>query len=125
MDADDHILLDGMVFYGYHGVHPEERRLGQRFIVDIDATCDLAPAGRADDLAATVSYSAIYRITKAIVEGEPRALIEAVAEAVASEILTAFPTVTAVSVTVRKPEAPIAGSILRDVGVRIRRRRAG
>ena len=29
------IRLNQMVFYGFHGVHDEERRLGQRFIVSV------------------------------------------------------------------------------------------
>ncbi|MGB9805063.1 dihydroneopterin aldolase, partial [Desulfofundulus sp.] len=32
----DRVILKGMEFYGYHGVLPEERRMGQRFIVDVE-----------------------------------------------------------------------------------------
>ena len=32
----DRIILDGMVFYGYHGVNQAERELGQRFVVDVE-----------------------------------------------------------------------------------------
>ena len=39
-------------------------------------------------------------------EGEPRQLIEAVAEEIAAAILTGFPSVEQVTVTVRKPEVP-------------------
>lgn len=122
--ADDSILLEGMVFYGYHGVHPEEQRLGQRFVVDLEAACDLHPAGVSDAVEQTVSYSDLYRLTKGIVEGTPYALVEAVAERVASAALDAFPAIEEVVVTVRKPEAPIQGSVLESAGVRIRRRRA-
>lgn len=121
--ADDRILLEGMVFYGYHGVHEEEQRLGQRFVVDIEASCDLSPASAMDDVEATVSYSNLFRLTRAIVEGEPRKLIETVAEQVASEILATYPAVEEIVVTVRKPEAPIKGSVLTSVGVQIRRKR--
>ncbi len=47
----DKISLNRMTFYGYHGVIPEERTLGQRFIVDVDLLLDLKSAGRSDDLA--------------------------------------------------------------------------
>lgn len=119
----DTVFLEGMVFYGYHGVHQEERRLGQRFVVDLEVACDLRPAGLSDDLTRTVSYSDLYRLSKSIVEGEPRALIEAVAEAIAAEVLARFPAVEEVAVTLRKPEAPIRGSVLDSAGVRIRRGR--
>ena len=121
----DEILLEGMRFYAYHGVNPEERALGQRFTVDVVLAVDLHRAGQSDDLAHTVSYSAVYKVVRAIVEGEPRQLIEAVAEEVASAILTGFPPVEQVTVTVRKPAAPMKGSLLDAAGVRIVRSRAG
>ena len=38
----DRIILEGMQFYGYHGVNPEERVLGQRYVVDLTADLDLS-----------------------------------------------------------------------------------
>src|SRR5215208_5256265 len=119
----DEILLEGMRFYAYHGVNPEERTLGQRFTVDVVMAVDLRRAGQSDNLADTVSYSAVYKLVRGIVEGEPRQLIEAVAEEIAAEILTNFPPVQSVSVTVRKPEVPMKGSMLDAAGVRITRSR--
>jgi 7,8-dihydroneopterin aldolase/epimerase/oxygenase len=121
--ATDEILLEGMRFYAYHGVNPEERALGQRFTVDVVLTVDLRRAGQSDNLADTVSYSAVYKLVRRIVEDEPRDLIEAVAEAIAAEILTGFPPVHRVTVTVRKPEVPMKGSMLDAAGVRITRSR--
>jgi dihydroneopterin aldolase len=121
----DEILLEGMRFYAYHGVNPEERALGQRFAVDVVMAVDLRRAGESDDLAHTVSYSAVYKLVRSVVEGEPRNLIEAVAEAIAAAVLAAFPAVMRVIVTVRKPEAPMKGSMLDAAGVRITRSRAG
>src|SRR5829696_1513495 len=96
----DEILLEGMRFYAYHGVNPEERALGQRFTVDVVLAVDLHRAGQSDDLAHTVSYSAVYKLVKGIVEGEPRNLIEAVAEEIAAAILMGFPRVARVTGTV-------------------------
>jgi dihydroneopterin aldolase len=117
----DEILLEGMRFYAYHGVNPEERALGQRFTVDVAVAIDLRRAGQSDDLADTVSYSDIYKLVRRIVEGEPRNLIEAVAEEIAREILTRFPPVARATVTVRKPEAPLKGAMLDAAGVRVTR----
>jgi dihydroneopterin aldolase len=122
-DTDD-ILLEGMRFYAYHGVNPEERALGQRFLVDVVMAVDLRRPGLSDDLADTVSYSDVYKVVRGIVEGEPRNLIEAVAEEIAAAILTGFPPVARVTVTVRKPEVPMKGSLLDAAGVRITRSHA-
>jgi dihydroneopterin aldolase len=117
----DEILLEGMRFYAYHGVNPEERALGQRFTVDVAMAVHLRRAGQSDDLRETVSYSEVYRLVRRIVEGEPRNLIEAVAEEIAASILTEHPAVARVTVTVRKPEVPMKGSMLDAAGVRVTR----
>lgn len=57
----DKLVLRGLKFHGFHGVKPEERNLGQKFLVDIDAWTDLQAAGKSDCLSDTVSYSDIYR----------------------------------------------------------------
>ncbi len=119
----DDVFLEAMRFYAYHGVNPEERVQGQRFIVDIRLATDLRAAGVSDNLAQTVNYSAVYKRVKAIVEGPPRDLIEALAEDIASALLADFPATTAVTVTVRKPEVALKGAMLDAAGVRIHRKR--
>jgi dihydroneopterin aldolase len=118
----DVIFLEGMVFYGYHGVNPEEKTLGQRFEVDLEVEAELGRAGKSDDLSHTVNYSALYRVTKETLEGTSRNLLEAVAEDLAARILAGFP-VSAVRVRLRKPGVPIKGSILGAAGVEIWRER--
>jgi dihydroneopterin aldolase len=121
--ATDKIILEGMTFYGYHGVSAAEKELGQRFVVDLEACADLSAAGRTDDLALTVNYAALYQQTKEIVEGPSCNLLECVAERIASTVLAAHP-VEEVRVKVRKPGAPIKGSVLISAAVEIVRRRS-
>ena len=119
----DEILLEGMLFYGYHGVNPEEQALGQRFIVDVAVAADLRDAGRSDDVSQTISYSEVFRLVRPLVEQQRYDLLEALAEAIAAAILTGFARASGVTVTVRKPGVAIKGSILDAAGVRIRRQR--
>ena len=119
--SDDRILMRGLAFHGYHGVMPEENRLGQRFIVDIELSVALGDAGRTDDLTKTVDYSSVLADVRDIVEGPPFKLVEAVAERIAATILDRHP-VDAVRVRVRKPDAPLTAT-LEYVGVEITRRR--
>lgn len=118
----DRIILQGMQFYGYHGVNPEERVLGQRYVVDLTADLDLRRAGDTDRLEDTVSYSHIYRAVRAVMEGEPRNLLESAAQAIAERVLVEFP-VEAVSVTVKKPNPPVRGSSIELAAVQIHRTR--
>jgi 7,8-dihydroneopterin aldolase/epimerase/oxygenase len=119
----DRILLRDLAFYGYHGVHQEEKRLGQRFRVDLALELDLALAGREDSLAATIDYGVAYRVVREVVEGPSRDTIEAVAEASAAALLDRFSQLEAVQVRVSKPGAPIAGAVVGLVAVEIERRR--
>jgi dihydroneopterin aldolase len=119
----DSIALEGMVFFGYHGTRPEENALGQRFVVDVTLFLDLRAAGEADDLAATVDYSEVHRAARAIVEGPPLKLTEAVAERIASAVLAGHPSVHAVTVRVQKPNVRLGDTVLAGSAVTITRRR--
>src|SRR5450830_318596 len=120
--AGDRIILQGMVFYGYHGVNPEERELGQRFIVDLELEKDLSAAGLSDDLTQTVNYASAYKLAREVVEGQPCNLIETVAERLATALLSHL-SIDGVRVRVRKPWAPVKGSVMDSVAVEIVRKR--
>lgn len=102
----DRMNVRGMKFYGYHGVFPEENRLGQQFYVDLDLQLDLSQAADTDDLAYTVNYAELHALAKEIVEGKPFKLIEALAGRIASRVLEAYTSVNEVTVRVTKPHPP-------------------
>jgi len=118
----DRILLEGMTFYAYHGANPEEKELGQRFVVDLQVELDLSAPGHSDALSDTVSYTELYQTVKSVVEEERYNLLEAVAEAIAQRVLSRFP-VSAVRTRVAKPSPPIRGAVLQGVSVEVYRHR--
>lgn len=111
-----------MLFYGYHGVFPEETRLGQRFNVDLVVSLDLKQAGQTDELSYTVNYAELYNTCREIVEGKPFKLVEALADKLASTILLRFPLIQSTTITVVKPDPPIPGHY-ESVAVEITRSR--
>lgn len=117
------ITLSNMVFYGYHGDLPEESKLGQRWIVDLVLTLDIAAAAASDDLNQTVDYTRVYAICRETVEKDRFKLIEALANHVIDRVLDASPIVDAVTITIKKPSVPIAG-ILDHVAVETSKTRA-
>ncbi|NPV74198.1 MAG: dihydroneopterin aldolase [Pelotomaculum sp.] len=119
----DKLIIEGMEFYGYHGVLPEERALGQRFVVDVELYLDLRPAGESDSLEHTVNYAGVFELVRSIVCGRPYRLIESVAEAIASAVLDRFQVAEAV-VRVKKPFAPVPGRFS-WMAVEIRRQGGG
>jgi dihydroneopterin aldolase len=117
----DRIILDSMVFQGTHGVYAEEQQTAQPFEVDVELRLNLQPAGLSDDLEQTVDYSRVFDTCRQIVESTRFNLIEALAEAIAHEILAGFPA-DEVTIRVRKPKVRMGGT-LRAAGVEIQRRR--
>jgi 7,8-dihydroneopterin aldolase/epimerase/oxygenase len=120
----DSVEIRGIQCFGYHGVHKEEQRLGQRFVVDLVLYLDLRPASNHDDLEHGVDYGQVVRSAREIVEGRPFRLIETLAERLAESVLNAFVSVASVHVCVHKPNAPIAGAPVEDIAVRILRDRS-
>ncbi|MRH44959.1 dihydroneopterin aldolase [Aquibacillus halophilus] len=105
----DKIYLNKLEFYGYHGLFPEENKLGQRFYVDLVLELSLQKAGKTDDMVDSINYGTVFQLTKEIVEGQPKNLIEAVADEIATQLLSAFEKLFACTVKVYKPDPPIAG----------------
>lgn len=120
----DKIILKNLGFYGYHGVLPEENRLGQKFFLDIEMIVDLKEAGISDDVKDTVNYADVYNMVKDIVENKRFNLIEALAENIADTIIKKFSEIQEIVIKIRKPEAPVKG-IYDYFGVEIRRKNHG
>jgi dihydroneopterin aldolase len=100
------IEVHGLELRGYHGALEDEQRTGQRFVFDVELVAHDAGV-RSDQLADTVDYTAVVARIEAI-NGERRFnLIEALAAAVADDLLDRFP-VARVKVRVRKPEVRLA-----------------
>ncbi|MEK5495615.1 dihydroneopterin aldolase [Bacillus sp. FSL M8-0077] len=119
----DKVYVNGMEFYGYHGVFAEENKLGQRFRVDLTASLDLSKAGQTDDLNETINYAELYNVCKNIVEGNPVNLVETLTERIANQVLKDFPTVQECTVKVIKPDPPIPGHY-QSVAIEMTRSRA-
>jgi dihydroneopterin aldolase len=102
----DRMMLKRMVFYGYHGVYPEENKLGQKYIVDLDLRLDLSRAAQSDDVADTINYADIHAVVKAIVEGAPVKLIETLTEKIASALFGTYTSIIKATVSVTKPNPP-------------------
>jgi dihydroneopterin aldolase len=120
--VSDRIVLDGMTFEGTHGVLPEEQVMPQPFEVDVELSLNLQPAGIADDLALTIDYRHVHDVCRQVVESTRFSLIEALAEAVAEQLLANFALADSVTIRIRKPKVQLGGPF-RSAGIEIRRRR--
>ena len=97
------IELAGLAVFGHHGYLEEERRLGQRFLVDLWVDIDEIAAA-SDRIEDTVDYRRIAGLVREVFAGPERLLLEGLAGSVADGILERFSTVDRVRVRVRKPD---------------------
>lgn len=100
------IELEALELTGFHGALPEERERGQRFLFDVQLVAHDAGV-RSDQLADTVDYTEVVARVRAVNESTRFNLIEALAAAVADDLLEHFP-VSRVRVRVRKPEVKLS-----------------
>lgn len=104
------ILLQNMVFYGFHGVHEYEREQGQRFFVDVEIGADLSVASKNDSIGETIDYTLVYNHIKEVMENHRFQLLEAVGANIAESILKTT-IATEVTIRIRKPAVPIPGPL--------------
>ena len=122
INLNDKIILTGIEIFGYHGCSDEEKKLGQKFYVDLELNLDLSKAGQSDNFEDTVDYSQVILLVEKIVGGTPRRLIETVAEELAEKILAEFERVESLTLTLHKPNAPLPMTYA-DAAVKIFRER--
>ena len=117
----DRIAIRGLTAYAHHGVYAFERRQGQTFRCDAVLEVDTAPAAQSDDLQRTVNYAELAQRLYTALSTEPVDLLETLAQRLA-DVCLAYELVSAVEITVHKPEADL-GVPFDDVTVTIRRER--
>lgn len=104
----DAVRLKNMVFHAHHGYWDEERRIGQRFEVDVELLVDVKKAAASDHIRDTVDLYKVYQAVERVVVKKQFKLVETLAETIAAEMLKKFP-IAEVGVCVRKPNSPVPG----------------
>ncbi len=118
----DRITLDGIDVYAHHGVHPAERELGQRFVIDVSLFGDWSAAAGSDDLQHALDYVAVHQKIREVTASTSFQLLETLAAVICRALLKDFPVARAL-ITVHKPNPPIP-NFLGSVSVTLDRDRA-
>jgi 7,8-dihydroneopterin aldolase/epimerase/oxygenase len=100
------VELRGLRVFGRHGVHEHEQRDGQDFLFDVDVA--VGERGASDRLEDAVDYSAVARTVQEISDARSYELLEALATAIADELLQRF-AAERVLVRVTKPDVRPGG----------------
>ena len=103
----DKIYINNLEFIGFHGVVPEEKKLGQKFLVSLELTVDTREAGKTGDLTKSVHYGLVAQDVEKLFLEKSIDLIETCAENIAEMVLKKYELVKEVKVIVKKPWAPL------------------
>ena len=82
------VELRSLRVFGRHGVHAHEREQGQDFVFDV--ALEVGDRGASDRLEDAVDYSAVARTVQEVSDARTYALLEALANAVADELVARF-----------------------------------
>jgi len=104
--TSSYICLRNVRFHAFHGVMPQERRVGADFIVNLRVGYPIEKAIQSDDVGDTLNYAELYAIVKAEMS-VPSRLLEHVAGRVVSAIEKAFPQVTSIDLELTKQNPPM------------------
>src|SRR5687768_604111 len=99
------IELKSVSFFSFHGLHEEERKTGNEYLVDLSVKYD-APGQRVNRINDTVNYVRLFEIVREEMK-HPRDLLETIAELVAEKIHREFPMVKESVIHIQKKNPPI------------------
>lgn len=104
--SQSYIILREVRFHAFHGVMPQERKVGADFTVSLRVGVNLSLPAESDDVADTLNYATLYEVVKQQME-IPSQLLEHVAGRVGKAVMDTFPQVTGIDVTLTKLNPPM------------------
>lgn len=110
-----YIRMEGMKFYAFHGVLPQENLVGANYYINLKLKTDFSRAAETDELEGTVSYADIYASVKEEMD-MPSKLLEHVCQRIALRIFKDFPTIEAIDICLFKENPPM-GACAKRIGV--------
>ncbi len=102
------VALEGMEFYARHGYYEEERKIGNKYTVDIFMTLEMEEAVLEDKLEGTVNYEKVYEIVSEVMRVDT-SLLEHLAGKLVKKLRITFSELESVKVRVSKHNPPIKG----------------
>lgn len=103
----DRIIIKGLKLFAYHGVNLEEKEDGQMFVIDLSADLSLDAPCNTDNVDDTVSYAKVIKTVRRVFSAEKYDLIEKAAQVVADAVLEEYKAIQTVTITLKKPFAPV------------------
>ena len=106
MKSKGYVFLRGVRFYAFHGVMPQERKVGGEFLVDLRVGYPIEAAMQSDDVTNTLNYAELYQLVKREMD-IPSQLLEHVAGRITRQISEQFPQVSSIDLKITKVNPPM------------------
>lgn len=107
MRSNTFIYIRNLRVHAYHGVMPQERVVGNDYVVNLKVGYPWQKAMDSDNLADTLSYADLVRLVERVMD-VPSALLEHVAGRMVNEIKEMFPLVGYVKLDIAKIAPPMS-----------------
>jgi dihydroneopterin aldolase len=107
--TDSIIYIDRLRLYAFHGVMPQERRVGGCFVISVRVHYNIARAMTSDDVDDTLNYAQLCQLIETEM-AKPSKLLEHVAGRVAHTIFEQFPSVTELELSLTKENPPMGAN---------------
>lgn len=111
------IFLHDIHIHAFHGVAPQERKVGNDFRINVKLYCNLNEACATDDLRKTISYADVYDVIKEEMT-EPSLLLENAAERIVRHLFLTFKEVSSIELSLAKRNPPMNADI-EEAGIEI------
>lgn len=106
MVKHSYVLLQDLRFHAYHGVLPQERLVGNDYVVNLRIGYDISEAMQSDDVNDTLNYAEVYQLVSQEM-AVPSALVERVAGRIGDRLFRNFPMIEEVELKIIKRNPPM------------------
>ena len=110
-------FLKDVRFHAFHGVMPQERKVGGDFLVSLRMGYDISKAMRTDEVSDTLNYAEVYALVRKEME-QPSALLERVAGRIAEALFASDPKILSIDLWLTKVNPPM-GADCQGAGVEL------
>lgn len=100
------IYLRNVRFHAFHGVLPQERIVGNDYLVNLVLDYDFSSAMKTDDLQGTLNYAEVYQKVREEM-AVPSKLLEHVADRIAHRLFSDFPEIQKLQLSITKVNPPM------------------
>jgi len=100
------VYIKNLRVRAFHGVMPQERRVGGDFVVSLRAEYPFAAALDSDDVADTLNYAAVAGLIREEM-ATPSALLEHAAGRIVRRLFAEYPAISRIDIDLRKANPPM------------------